>query len=55
MDISDFADIKVFVEILLQTYSSGVIAKRGFAVASAWQLEIFVLDKMLSVSDITFM
>jgi ABC-type polysaccharide/polyol phosphate transport system ATPase subunit len=53
-EILDFADIGSFVDAPLRTYSSGMAARLGFAVATAWQPEILVLDEVLAVGDEAF-
>jgi len=53
-EIIDFSEIGEFVNVPLRTYSSGMRARLGFAVATAWQPEILLLDEVLSVGDISF-
>lgn len=53
-EITDFADIGMFLEAPLRTYSSGMISRLGFAVATAWQPDILILDEVLSVGDVAF-
>jgi len=53
-EILDFAEIGEFIEAPLRTYSSGMIARLGFSVATAWQPDILILDEVLSVGDAAF-
>lgn len=52
--ITDFADIGEFVEAPLRTYSTGMMARLGFAVATAWEPDILLVDEVLSVGDEPF-
>jgi ABC-type polysaccharide/polyol phosphate transport system ATPase subunit len=53
-EILDFAEIGEFIEAPLRTYSSGMIARLGFSVATAWIPDILILDEVLSVGDAAF-
>lgn len=53
-EILDFAEIGGFIEAPLRTYSSGMIARLGFSVATAWLPDILILDEVLSVGDAAF-
>jgi ABC-2 type transport system ATP-binding protein len=52
--IVKFADIGSFIDAPLRTYSTGMVARLGFAVATAWEPEILVLDEVLAVGDEAF-
>lgn len=52
--IIDFAEIGDFIESPLRTYSSGMQARLGFAVATAWRPDVLVLDEVLAVGDTAF-
>jgi ABC-2 type transport system ATP-binding protein len=52
--IIEFADIGDFIDAPLRTYSTGMVARLGFAVATAWEPDILVLDEVLAVGDEAF-
>jgi ABC-type polysaccharide/polyol phosphate transport system ATPase subunit len=53
-EILDFAQIDGYVDAPLRTYSSGMVARLGFAVATSWVPEILILDEVLAVGDEDF-
>lgn len=53
-DITDFAELGEFIEAPLRTYSSGMAARLGFAVATAADPDVLLLDEVLSVGDEAF-
>ena len=53
-EIITFAGLGNFIEAPLRTYSSGMQSRLGFAVATAWQPDILILDEVLSVGDVGF-
>ena len=53
-EILDFAGVGEFIEAPLRTYSSGMVARLGFSVATAWLPDILILDEVLSVGDAAF-
>jgi ABC-type polysaccharide/polyol phosphate transport system ATPase subunit len=52
--IVEFADIGGFIEAPLRTFSTGMVARLGFAIATAWEPEVLVLDEVLAVGDEAF-
>lgn len=49
-----FAEINDFIEAPLRTYSSGMMARLGFAVATDVQPEVLLVDEVLGVGDESF-
>ncbi len=49
-----FAELGSFIEAPLRTYSSGLAARRGFAVATAWRPDVLLVDEVLAVGDEAF-
>jgi ABC-type polysaccharide/polyol phosphate transport system ATPase subunit len=52
--IVDFAELADFVDSPLRTYSSGMVARLGFAVAMASRPDILLVDEVLAVGDTRF-
>lgn len=52
--IIDFAGIREFIDMPLRTYSTGMSARLGFAVATDLQPDILIVDELLSVGDAEF-
>ena len=52
--IVDFADLGEFIEAPLKTYSSGMRARLGFAIATAVDPDILLLDEVLATGDANF-
>jgi ABC-2 type transport system ATP-binding protein len=52
--IVDFAGLQHFINAPLRTYSTGMIARLGFSVATDVQPEILLVDEVLAVGDAEF-
>ena len=53
-NIIDFAELWDFVDVPVKNYSSGMIARLGFSIATEVEAEILACDEILSVGDFMF-
>jgi ABC-2 type transport system ATP-binding protein len=53
-DIISFSGLESFIDAPLRTYSTGMVARLAFAVATSIEAETILLDEVLSVGDEAF-
>ena len=52
--IVEFSDLKHHIDAPVRTYSSGMLARLGFAIAVHVDAEILIVDEVLAVGDFAF-
>ena len=52
--IIDFSGLSDAIDRPMRTYSSGMRARLGFAIATAWRPEVLLIDEVLAVGDQEF-
>lgn len=53
-EIVDFSELHDFLDVPVRNFSSGMVARLAFAIATIVDPEILIVDEILSVGDIAF-
>ena len=53
-EILDFAELRDFENIAIKNFSSGMVARLGFSIATLVKPDILIVDEILSVGDFLF-
>ena len=52
--IIDFTELGEFIDSPIRTYSTGMVGRLGFAIATAWKPGILILDEIFAPGDAAF-
>lgn len=53
-DILDFAELRPYEDVAIKNFSSGMVARLGFAIATLVKPDILIVDEILAVGDALF-
>ena len=54
-EIIAFSGLDDFIRSPIRNYSSGMLARLGFSIATAWKPDVLILDEVLAVGDARFL
>lgn len=53
-EIVDFSEMRDFLDVPMKNYSSGMVARVGFAIATTVRPQVLIIDEILGVGDFKF-
>lgn len=53
-EVVEFSELHAFFDVPVRNYSSGMLARLGFAVATMFRPEVLLVDEVLAVGDAAF-
>ena len=53
-EIVDYADLREFIDMPLRAYSTGMVARLGFSIATSEHADVLLVDEGLAVGDVHF-